>query len=628
MPVPTGHESLVAAGRTGDVTVAAPTQSAPRPGRTLAILLAVIVGLGVWTFWPGLSHSPKLGLDLEGGTQVILSPVSATGAAITDDQLNQTVEIIRQRVDGFGVAEADVATQGSGSNATILVSIPGVTNQAVLDALSTTAKLDFRPVLLEDYGPLQPTASPTPSPSGSASTSASAKPSATATASASATASTSASASSTASSTASGNGAAVTGGLRPNAGTASPTASASASASASTSASPGVSATPRPAQTTNAAGITSQGGLPPIQSSTNDAALQAEYQKLDCAKTGALIGGPVDPQKYLVTCSKDGAYKYLLDKAAVQGTEISSASAGLATGGAGWQVNLSFTSTGAQQFADVTLALSKNTTPQNQFGIVLDGLVESSPYVQEQILGGNAQITGSFTADEAKALANVLNYGSLPVSLQVSSVEQVSPTLGADQLHAGLIAGALGLLLVVIYLLVYYRALGVVAFASLLVAAFITYEVFVILGRQLGLALSLAGVAGAIVAIGITADSFVVYFERIRDEIREGRSLRAAGDAGWIRARRTILAADFVSFLAAIVLYFLSVGNVRGFAFTLGLTTIVDVVVAFLFTRPLVSLLMRTKFFQSGSHWTGISPDRLGMKPEIVPVAVGHAKES
>ena len=204
----------------------------------------------------------------------------------------------------------------------------------------------------------------------------------------------------------------------------------------------------------------------------------------------------------------------------------------------------------------------------------------------------------------------------------------MSPTLGSDQLHAGLIAGALGLLLVVIYLLIYYRALGLVAFASLLVAAFITYEVFVILGRQLGLALSLAGVAGAIVAIGITADSFVVYFERIRDEIREGRSLRAAGDAGWIRARRTILAADFVSFLAAIVLYFLSVGNVRGFAFTLGLTTIVDVVVAFLFTRPLVSLLMRTKFFQSGSHWTGISPDRLGVKAEIVPVAVGHAKES
>ena len=610
--------------------MAAPTKAAPRPGRTLAILLAVIVALGVWTFWPGQVHTPKLGLDLQGGTQVILTPVSSTGAAITDDQLTQTVEILRQRVDGFGVAEADVATQGSGSNATILVSIPGVTNQAVLDALSTTAKLDFRQVLAQDYGVVQPTASASPS----ASSSSSAKPSASASAtvkpstSASVTASPSASGSTSAS--ASGNGAAVTGGLSAKAGSASPSPSASASASAtpSASASPGASVTPRPAQTTNAAGITSQGGLPPIQSATNDAALQAEYTKLDCSKPGALVGGPVDPQKYLVTCSKDGAVKYLLDKAAVQGTEIASASAGLATGGAGWQVNLTFTSTGATQFATVTGELATKTSPQNEFGIVLDGLVESSPYVKEQIIGGNAEISGSFSADEAKALANVLNYGSLPVSLQVSSVEQVSPTLGSDQLHAGLIAGALGLMLVVIYLAIYYRALGLVAVASLLIAAAITYEVFVILGRQLGLALSLAGVAGAIVAIGITADSFVVYFERIRDEVREGRSLRAAGDAGWVRARRTILAADFVSFLAAIVLYFLSVGNVRGFAFTLGLTTIVDVVVAFLFTRPLVSLLMRTKFFQSGSHWTGISPDRLGVKAEIVPVAVGHAKES
>jgi preprotein translocase subunit SecD len=321
-----------------------------------------------------------------------------------------------------------------------------------------------------------------------------------------------------------------------------------------------------------------------------------------------------------VTCSKDGALKYLLDKAAVRGTEIASASAGLSQSGGGWEVNLTFTSTGAQQFATVTGQLAQNPSPQNQFGIVLDGLVESSPYVSSAILGGSAVITGSFTADEAKALANVLKYGSLPVSLEVSSVEQVSPTLGQDQLNAGLIAGALGLLLVVLYLLVYYRALGLVATASLLVAAAITYFVFVILSRQLGLALSLAGVAGAIVAIGITADSFVVYFERIRDEIREGRSLRAAGDAGWIRARRTILAADFVSFLAAVVLYFLSVGSVRGFAFTLGLTTIVDVAVAFLFTRPLVSLLMRSAWFTSGSPWTGLSPDRLGVKPALVEV--------
>ena len=605
--------------------MAAPTQAASRPGRTLAILLAVIVALGVWALVPA-QRTPKLGLDLRGGTQVILTPVSVSGQAINDDQLKQTVEIIRQRVDGFGVAESEVTTQGSGSNATIVVSIPGVTNQAVLDSLATTAKLDFRPVLQENYGVPAPTPTASPSASGSKAPSPSASGSTTASpsASASVTATVAPSPSTSAGSgspSASSNGAAVTGGLLPRAGTASPSPSASGATP-----SPSPSSTAGSVISTNALGISSQNGLPPIQSATNDAALQAEFVKLDCSKPGALKGGPADPQKFLVTCSKDGAFKYLLDKAAVQGTEISGATAGLSSSGAGWQVNISFTPEGAKQFATVTGELATKQSPQNQFGIVLDGLVESSPYVKEAIIGGNAEITGSFTADEAKALANVLKYGSLPVSLQVSSVEQISPTLGQDQLTAGLIAGALGLLLVVIYLVIYYRALGLVAVASLLVAAAITYEMFVILGRQLGFTLSLAGVAGAIVAIGITADSFVVYFERIRDEIREGRSLRAAGDAGWIRARRTILAADFVSFLAAVVLYFLSVGSVRGFAFTLGLTTVVDVIVAFLFTRPLVSLLMRTKFFQSGSHWTGLSPDRLGVKADIVPGA--GSKES
>jgi preprotein translocase subunit SecD len=590
--------------------VAAPTQKHSNPGRTLAILALVVLVLGVWTFWPGQVHTPKLGLDLRGGTQVILTPsANQGGAAITDDQLNQAVSIIRQRVDGFGVAESEVTTQGSGQNASIIVSIPGATNQAVLDSLATTAKLDFRPVLAEAVGGVAPTPSPSASASGSVTPSASPSASAKATASAG---------SASPSSSASGNGAALTSALHGTATTASPTPSASTTPSSSTAVSP----TPEATASTDANGITSVGGLPPIQSKTNDAALQAAYASLDCTKTGATKGGPTDPAQYLVTCSKDGSLKYLLDPAAVRGTEIASASAGISQTGGGWEVNLTFTSQGAQEFATVTGQLAQNQPPQNQFGIVLDGLVESSPYVSQAIIGGSAVITGSFTADEAKALANVLKYGSLPVSLEVSSVEQLSPTLGQDQLNAGLLAGALGLLLVGLYLIAYYRALGLVAVASLGVAASITYFVFVILGRQLGLTLSLAGVAGAIVAIGITADSFVVYFERVRDEIREGRSLRAAGDAGWIRARRTILAADFVSFLAAIVLYFLSVGSVRGFAFTLGLTTIVDVVVAFTFTRPLVSILMRTKAFTSGKAWTGLSPDRLGVKPSIVPVAV------
>jgi preprotein translocase subunit SecD len=572
--------------------VATSTPQAAHPVRTLTILGLLVLALGVWTFWPGQQATPKLGLDLRGGTQVILTPVSETGETITDEQLSQTVSIIRQRVDGFGVAEAEVTTQGSGANASIIVSIPGTTNQAILDSLSTTAKLDFRPVLAAAAGTPTVVPTETPSPTGTASPS----PSPTGTASPSP------------SPTASDNPAGLSAGV-----------------ASQQTATPSPTPTPSP---TASGGLTSRDGFPPIQSPANDAALQQAFLDLDCTPPEATQGGPADPAKYIATCSQDGAGKYLLDPAAVQGTEIASAQAGLTqSGGGGWEVQLTFTTTGAQQFADVTRQLSQNQPPQDQFAITLDGLVVSAPSVDEAIIGGSAVITGQFTADEAKALANVLQYGSLPVTLTVSSVEQLSPTLGQDQLDAGLIAGALGLLLVVIYLVAYYRGLGLVAVASLIIAAAITYFLLVLLGRQLGLALSLAGVAGAIVAIGITADSFVVYFERIRDEIREGRSLRAAGDAGWVRARRTLLAADFVSLLAAVVLYFLSVGSVRGFAFMLGLTTIVDVLVAFMFTRPLVSLLMRTSWFASGKPWTGLSPDRLGVK-QAVPVVATSTRRS
>ena len=306
---------------------------------------------------------------------MILSPVSTNGVPITDDQLKQSVEIIRQRVDGFGVAESEVTTQGSGDNATIIVSIPGTTNKAILDSLSTTAKLDFRPVLLEDYGSPQPTPTASPSASSSPSPQASVVPSATATASASASAS------------ASSNGAAVTGGLRPAADSASPTPSPSASSATTSVATLG--------------GISSNNGLPPIQSAKNDAALQAAFKNLNCSKTGATKGGAADPLKYLVTCSTDGQFKYLLEPASVQGTEIANAQAGIAQGGAGWEVNLTFSSAGAQQFADSTTKLSKQQPPQNQFAITLDGLVQSAPRVNEPILGGSPVITGNFSPDEA-----------------------------------------------------------------------------------------------------------------------------------------------------------------------------------------------------------------------------------
>ncbi len=304
---------------------------------------------------------------------------------------------------------------------------------------------------------------------------------------------------------------------------------------------------------------------------------------------------------------------------------MKSASAGLATNSqgvptGGWQVNLDFTGEGKKKFGDTTRRLSALADPQNRFGIVLDGLVVSAPSLNNgPILGGQAQITGNFSQAEATSLANVLKFGALPLTFDAGEVQEVSATLGGDQLTAGLIAGIIGLVLVVLYSLLYYRGLGLVTVASLLVSAVITYGLVVLLGWQIGFRLSLAGIAGLIVAIGITADSFIVYFERIRDEVRDGKTLRVAVETGWNRARRTILAADFVSFLAAVVLYVLSVGGVRGFAFTLGLTTLIDIFVVFLFTKPLVTILARTRFFGQGHKLSGLDPERLGGRRLTTP---------
>jgi preprotein translocase subunit SecD len=278
---------------------------------------------------------------------------------------------------------------------------------------------------------------------------------------------------------------------------------------------------------------------------------------------------------------------------------------------------MTFTGGGAKKFADITGQLAKNQQPQNEFGIVLDGEVVSSPFVQQAITGGQAEISGSFKQDEAQSLANVLSYGALPLSFQEQSVTTVTAALGGEQLRAGLLAGAIGLALVVLYLVIYYRGLSLVAMASLLVSAILTYVIMALLGPAIHFALNLPAVCGAIVAIGITADSFIVYFERIRDEIREGRTLRPAVERAWPRARRTILVSDFVSFLAAAVLFIVTVGKVQGFAFTLGLTTLLDVVVVFFFTKPLMTLLARRKFFADGHKWSGLDPKGLGAKPPL-----------
>jgi preprotein translocase subunit SecD len=533
--------------------------------------------------------TPRLGIDLAGGTSITLEAKADQGSAINKANMDTAVEIMNRRVNGLGVSEAEVQTQGDRN---IIVNIPkGTNSKEARDQVGTTAKLYFRPVLAQEATGSAAATSPSPSASGSSTASPSPSASKSGSTGEKATSSSSPSASATS------QGRAVTDALKAD-------STPSASASASSSASPSAPAT---------------GGT---DTSSAQAKLQAQYTALDCSKkaqrTTACEGAK--PADTTLGCGEISGvwYKYLLGPAAVDGTEVKKAQAVFDTQtAAGWQVTMTFNGKGSKKFADITGQLAKNTQPQNEFGIVLDGEVVSSPYVSSSITGGSAQISGSFTQDEAQNLANMLSYGALPLSFQEQSVTTVTAALGGDQLHAGLLAGAIGLLLVVIYLVAYSRGLSLVAMASLLVSGILTYVLMALLGPAIGFALNLPAVCGAIVAIGITADSFIVYFERIRDEIREGRSLRPAVERAWPRARRTILVSDFVSFLAAAVLFTVTVGKVQGFAFTLGLTTVLDVVVVFFFTKPLMTLLARRKFFASGSKWSGLDPKSLGAKPPL-----------
>jgi preprotein translocase subunit SecD len=556
-----------------------------KPWRALALILIAIVALTGGMFASGHT-TPRLGIDLAGGTSITLKAKADQGSAINKANMDTAVEIMNRRVNGLGVSEAEVQTQG---NDNIIVNIPkGTNSKEAREQVGTTAKLYFRPVLATEASGAAANASPSTSASKSADASPSSSSSAKADSSKSDDSSEKAT-SSTPSSSATSQGRAVTGALKEDA---TPSSSASPKASSSTG------------------------------SSDDTSKLQAQYAALDCSKASdrASAGDKAKPGDSTVGCGQNqGAwFKYLLGPAAVDGTEVKKAQAVYDTQGAsGWQVQMTFTGSGSKKFADITGELAQKQSPQNEFGIVLDGEVVSSPYVQQSITGGNAEISGSFTQEEAQSLANMLSYGALPLSFEEQSVTTVTAALGGEQLHAGLIAGAIGLALVIIYLVAYYRGLSLIAIASLLVSATLTYVIMSLLGPTIGFALNLPAVCGAIVAIGITADSFIVFFERIRDEIREGRTLRPAVERAWPRARRTILVSDFVSFLAAAVLFVVTVGKVQGFAFTLGLTTLLDVVVVFLFTKPLMTILARRRFFHDGHSWSGLDPKRLGAKPPL-----------
>ncbi|MEU4152130.1 protein translocase subunit SecD [Streptomyces sp. NPDC026659] len=554
-----------------------------KPGRSLVLILIAIVALTGGMFASGHT-TPRLGIDLAGGTSITLKAKADQGSAINKANMDTAVDIMNRRVNGLGVSETEVQTQGTDH---IIVNIPkGTNSKEAQDQVGTTAKLYFRPVLASE--PSGAAATPNPSPSASSKGGASPSPSGSAAGDQKASATTPSPTSTT-------QGRPVSGALK-------------ADATPSSSASPKASSTPAASANPSASAAAGK--------------LQAQYAALDCAKPAqrAKTSQNSKPGDTIVACGQVGKawYKYVLGPAAVDGTEVKKAQAVFDTQGAsGWQVQMNFTSTGAKKFADITGQLAKNPDPQNQFGIVLDGEVVSSPYVRTAITGGQAEISGSFTQQEAQSLANMLSYGALPLSFQKETVTTVTAALGGEQLHAGLLAGAIGLALVVLYLVIYYRGLSLVAMASLLVSAILTYVIMTLLGPGIHFALNLPAVCGAIVAIGITADSFIVYFERIRDEIREGRSLRPAVERGWPRARRTILVSDFVSFLAAAVLFIVTVGKVQGFAFTLGLTTVLDVVVVFFFTKPLMTLLARRKFFADGHKWSGLDPKSLGAKPPL-----------
>ncbi|MER5472360.1 protein translocase subunit SecD [Streptomyces sp. NPDC002685] len=556
-----------------------------RPGRSLALILIAIAALTGGMFASGHT-TPRLGIDLAGGTSITLTAKNEPGQpnAINKTNMDTAVDIMNRRVNGLGVSEAEVQTQGTDN---IIVNIPkGTNSKQAREQVGTTAKLYFRPVLTTEVSGADASASPSPSASSSSSGKATDK------------ATSSSSAPATPSATATSQGRAVTDALKADS---TPSSSGSPSSSASSSASPSASAGADPAT----------------------AKLQAEYAALDCSDKAARAkaGDGAKPTDPTVACGQNSSgqwQKYVLGPAEVSGTDIKKAAAVFDTqSAAGWKVTMDFTSGGSKKFAAITGKLAQQQSPQNQFAIVLDGEVVSDPFVSQALTGGNAEISGSFTQTEAQDLANMLKYGALPLSFKESSVTTVTAALGGEQLHAGLIAGAIGLALVIIYLVLYYRGLSIIAIASLGVSAILTYVLMALLGPAIGFALNLPAVCGAIVAIGITADSFIVFFERIRDEIREGRSLRPAVERAWPRARRTILVSDFVSFLAAAVLFIVTVGKVQGFAFTLGLTTVLDVVVVFLFTKPLMTILARKKFFAEGHRWSGLDPKRLGAKPPL-----------
>lgn len=558
----------------------APPAGQISPARYLMAFVAIVGVLYALVFFTGDGNtSPKLGIDLQGGTRVTLTARTADGQAPGREQLSQARQIIETRVNGIGVSGAEVVLDGSN----LVITVPGAGGEQA-KALGQTALLRFRKVIqaVPTGAPVSPETS-TPAPSG-----ATTPPASGATTPPASGATTPAPSAAPAPTSPSPQGRPVPLAAQQQTTTPAPPASSAPAASVTPTPSTSLQAVPKaPADPKVAEEI--RKAKQTRQSTDQNVQTQA-LAALDCSIPDPLVGND-DPNLPLVTCAQDGAEKYILGPSFLDGERIDNAISGANPTGPGWVINLDFDSEGSKTWGDFTAA---NVGQRAAF--TLDGEVVSAPNINEAILGGSTQISGQFTQRTAADLANILKYGSLPLSFDSSESETVSATLGLASLKAGLIAGGLGLLLVFVYCLFYYRALGVLTILSLVLSGVVVYAVLILLGRWIGFTLDLAGIAGFIVAIGITADSFVIFFERLKDEIRDGRTFRSAVPRGWIRARRTILSADAVSFLAAAVLYVLAVGQVKGFAFTLGMSTVLDLIVVFLVTHPLVALASRNKF--------------------------------
>ncbi|MFP5252697.1 MAG: protein translocase subunit SecD [Actinomycetes bacterium] len=571
-----------------------------------ALLVAALYG-GVAL---GGDWSPKLGLDLQGGTRITLEASTETGEEITPEKLEEARGIIDQRVNGQGVAEAEVAVQGDRN---IVVEIPGENRKDLVDSVQQTAQLRFRLVAAVAPGresdQPEPTESPSADPSGEPSDDTSETP----------TVEPSESAGPDDDESASPRNRALSGGL----------VAADEKNDATAQDQPSGKPSGRPSgESTQEEPPATEPSIPPAQ--LEGAPVDRPLQWMDnpgqewlqtfaehtCPEEGE-TAEPVrdNPRRPLVTCDEAGA-KYLLSTAVIEGTQLTRSDAGIPQGQVQWVVNLTFNREARETFAEVTRTIANATSAltgqQKQFAIVLDGQVISAPVVNEPIPNGQAQISGDFSQEEAQTLANSLKYGALPLSFTVPVVSEEGPTLAGNQLSAGLWAGGIGLALVLVYGLLYYRGLGLVVVASLLSAGVLTYAIILAMSQAVGFTLTLPGIAGLIVGVGITADSFVVYFERIRDEMRDGKSMRVAVESGWVRARNTCLAADAVSLLAAVVLYLFAIGVVKGFAFALGISTLIDLAVFFLFTKPMVTWLARFRFFNTGHKYSGLSPDAIG----------------